>query len=121
VAVERPNRVFLADIRGGDQYLRATWHAESDTVVFSHWSGEVCLASTPLALTDSAQLVDLLVRALADTAGRRIPAVPASPPRSPGLAERIRRAIRPRLAEVIDASARFLPAARPDARTGRPR
>jgi hypothetical protein len=121
VAVERPNRVFLADIRGGDQYLRATWHEESDTVVFSHWSGEVCLASTPLALTDSSQLVELLVHALAETAGRRLPAVPVAPSRPPRVADRIRRALRPKLAEVIDATARFLPAARRDAEVGRSR
>lgn len=119
--MERPNRVFLADIRGGDQYLRATWHAESDTIVFSHWNGEVCLASTPLALTDSTRLVELLVHALSDTAGRRLPAAPVAPLRSPGIADRIRRALRPKLAEVIDATVRFLPAARHDAEVGRSR
>jgi len=57
-----PNRVFLADVRGGDQYLRTTWHPDSSTIVFSHWNGEVCLASTPVALTDSTKLIDLMVR-----------------------------------------------------------
>ena len=63
-----PNRVFLPDARGGDLYLRATWHPQSATVVFSHWDGEVCVASTPVALSDSTKVIDLLVRALSEVA-----------------------------------------------------
>ncbi len=33
-----PNRVFLEDVRGKDAYLRATWHDDSATIVFSHWA-----------------------------------------------------------------------------------
>jgi hypothetical protein len=110
VAVEPPNRVFLADTRNGNQYLRATWHPESATIVFSHWVGEVCMASTPVGLTESTKLIDLQVRALSDVASRRLPAADTS--RSPSLLERVRRRLRPRLADVIDASARFFPAGR---------
>jgi hypothetical protein len=116
VAVEPPNRIFLADMRGGDQYMRATWHAESATIVFSHWVGDVCMASTPVGLTESARLIDLQVRALSEVASRRVPPVVA--PRSPGPLERLRRHLRPKLAEVIDASARFFPAGRSEAHHG---
>ena len=57
------NRVFLADGRGGDRYLRVTFHPDTDTVVFSHWHGDVCVASTPVSLAEAAKLIELLARA----------------------------------------------------------
>jgi hypothetical protein len=110
VAVEPPNRIFLADRRGGDQYLRATWHSESSTIVFSHWVGEVCMASTPVALTEATKLIDLQVRALSEVAQQRVS--PSFPEQRLTVFERLRRRVRPKLAEVIDASTRFLPAGR---------
>ena len=109
-----PNRVFLPDIRGGDQYLRATWHPESATIVFSHWSGEVCMASTPVALTDCVELIELQVRSLSQLADRRL--APAIAPIPPGTMDRLRTLLRPKLADVIDATARFLPHGRSDGR-----
>jgi hypothetical protein len=117
VAAAPPNRVFLTDVRGGDLYLRATWHPESATIVFSHWNGEVCTASTPVALTDSTKLIDLMVRSLSEVAERRLP--PAEPQRPRTFLERMKDRLRPRLAEVIDASTRFLPAGRADRERGR--
>jgi hypothetical protein len=115
VAEAPPNRVFLADVRGGDQYLRATWHAESATIVFSHWNGEVCMASTPVALTDCTELIELQVRALSRVASQR--AAPTAPPtHSPRTIDRLRTLLRPRMAEVIDATARFLPKSKSDGR-----
>jgi hypothetical protein len=108
VAETPPNRVFLADVRGNDLYLRATWHPESGTIVFSHWNGEVCMASTPVALTDCTELIALMVRSLSAVAQRHLPAT--EPPTSRGFVERLKGRLRPRLAEVIDASTRFLPA-----------
>ncbi|MGO8860528.1 MAG: hypothetical protein ACLQRH_07145 [Acidimicrobiales bacterium] len=103
-----PNRVFLPDARGGDLYLRATWHADSATIVFSHWNGEVCMASTPVALTDSTKVIDLLVRALSEVAGRKpVGAAPAAPPERRGALDRLRHRLRPKLADVIDATTRF--------------
>jgi hypothetical protein len=112
VAEAPPNRVFLADVRGGDQYLRTTWHPDSSTIVFSHWHGDVCLSSTPVALTDSTKLIDLMVRALSEVADRRLS--PAAPVKAPSTITRLRNRLRPRLADVIDASARFLPSGRSD-------
>jgi hypothetical protein len=119
VAVEPPNRIFLADRRGGDQYLRATWHSESSTIVFSHWVGEVCVASTPVALTEATKLIDLQVRALSELAQQRV--TPSVPVRQLTVLGRLRNRLRPKLAEVIDASTRFLPAGRSDARQVRHR
>lgn len=112
-----PNRVFLPDVRGGDQYLRATWHPESATVVFSHWSGEVCTASTPVALGDCTQLIELQVRALSHVASGA--AGPATVERPEGVVERVRARLRPKLGDVIDATARFLPGARSGGRQSR--
>jgi hypothetical protein len=108
VADVPPNRVFLPDARGGDLYMRATWHPESITIVFSHWNGEVCMASTPVALTDSTKVIDLLVRALSEVAGRQaVAAAPASPPKPRSALDRLGHRLRPKLADVIDASTRF--------------
>jgi len=112
VAQTPPNRVFLDDVRGNDLYLRATWHNDSATIVFSHWNGEVCVASTPVALTDCPKLIDLMVRSLSAVAQRS--ASPAEPPRSRGAMARLKDRLSPRLAEVVDASARFLPTGRAD-------
>jgi hypothetical protein len=106
--------VFLPDVRGGDQYLRATWHPESATIVFSHWNGEVCMASTPVALTDCTELIELQVRSLSHVADRRL--APSTAPEHPGTMRRLRGILRPRMADVIDATARFLPRGRTDAR-----
>ncbi len=111
-----PNRVYLADVRGGNQYLRATWHPESATMVFSHWNGEVCMASTPVALTDCAELIELQVRSLSQVAHRRLTPTPKPAPQQLGTMDRLRAIIRPKVADVIDATARFLPNGKSDAR-----
>jgi hypothetical protein len=115
VADAPPNRVFLPDVRGGDQYLRATWHPESATIVFSHWSGELCMASTPVALTDCVELIELQVRSLSQLAERRL-APAAAAPIPPGTMDRLRSLLRPKLADVVDATARFLPLGKSDGR-----
>jgi hypothetical protein len=117
VAQTPPNRVFLTDVRGNDLYLRATWHPESATIVFSHWDGEICMASTPVALTDCTELMGLMVRSLSEVAERRLP--PVEPPSPRSALERLRDRLRPRLAEVIEASARFLPTGRAEREQGR--
>jgi hypothetical protein len=92
-------------VRGRDLFLRATWHPESDTIVFSHWHGEVCTASTPVALTDSTKLIDLLVHALSEVADRRLGT--AAPPPPQGAFARLRSRLRPKPADVVNATARF--------------
>ncbi len=68
------------------------------------------MASTPVALTDSTKLIDLMIRSLSELADRRLPQ--AEPPRPRTFTERMKERLRPRMAEVIDVSARFLPTGR---------
>jgi hypothetical protein len=60
--------VVLSDARAIDRCLRVTWHPASSTVVFSHWNGSVCTASTPVRLPEASKLIDLLVDALRQVA-----------------------------------------------------
>jgi hypothetical protein len=94
--------------------LRATWHADSATIVFSHWSGEICMASTPVALTDCTELIELQVRSLSQMAGRLV--APTAAPEPAGPVQRLRRILRPKMADVIDATARFIPRSKSDGR-----
>ena len=52
--------MLLGDARDPDRYLRVTWHPESETVVFSHWHGGVCAASTPVQLPEASRLAEML-------------------------------------------------------------
>ena len=67
----RTRTVLLGDARDTERCLRVTWHPDSSTVVFSHWNGPVCAASTPVELADASRLVELLVGALRDAASHR--------------------------------------------------
>jgi hypothetical protein len=52
--------------------LRVTWHADTRTVVLSHWNGALCTASTRVALADMSRLIVFLVNAL-DRSARAVP------------------------------------------------
>ncbi len=60
---------MLPDSRGAERHLRVTWHPATETVVFSHWTGPVCTASTPVHLADASRVIELLVGALRTSAG----------------------------------------------------
>lgn len=60
----RTRTLTLPDGRGGDRFLRVTWHPTTATVVFSHWTGSLCTASTPMSLAEASRLIELLVGAL---------------------------------------------------------
>lgn len=65
--VEVPQRrLMTADSRRAGRHLRVTWHSGSSTMVFSHWDGAVCTASTPVSLHDTPELAQLIIGALAD-------------------------------------------------------
>ena len=91
----RTRTVFLGDARDTERYLRVTWHPDSSTVVFSHWNGQVCAASTPVELADASQLVELLVGALreaatansGDSTVMKLPRRPARRPEASGANE----------------------------------
>lgn len=116
-----PQRLILADLRGGGRYLRVSWHAETATLVVSHWVGDVCVASTPLGLTEAARMIGLLVGALQDTAAAGLRAAETSPAgsarRRPGplgqLVERVERRFRPRMAQIVELGERLRPRPEP--------
>ncbi len=98
-------RVFLPDVRGEERYLRVTWHRDTSTIVFSHWRGDVCVASTPISLNDASRLIGLVVGALKEAAAYPANAVDLrqanEPPAAPGLVGFLRRRLRPHLAQVV--------------------
>jgi hypothetical protein len=93
--------VAIGDARGNERWLRVTWHPDTQTVVFSHWNGEVCSASTRVHLCDATKVIDLVLRALRDAVDRPTNASnPAQIPRRDWL-EKLRRAARPQMAKVM--------------------
>ena len=59
------HRVFLPQALGADEFLRATWHESDRIIVFSHWSGNMCMAATPVRISDTPELAELLRAAIA--------------------------------------------------------
>lgn len=68
----RTRSLVLPDVRGEERYLRVTWHPLTSTVVFSHWTGSVCTASTPVSLPQASQIIELLVSALRGLANETV-------------------------------------------------
>jgi hypothetical protein len=62
--VTRAGWLYLADSRDAGRHMRVTWHPDTETIVFSHWVGDSCVASTHLAAGDASSLVALLTDAL---------------------------------------------------------
>lgn len=101
-------RLVLPDVRGADRYLRATWHKETSTIVFSHWHEDVCVSSTPVSLEEATKLIAMMVGAWQEAALR--PAETAATARPPGgLLDRLQRRLRPQLAEVVKLADRLRP------------
>lgn len=61
-----PNRLNIPDARGGGAYLRVTRHPDQQKVVLSHWRDSVCVASTPVDVSDVPSLIGVLAEALGD-------------------------------------------------------
>jgi hypothetical protein len=61
-------RVIVEDVRRDDTFMRVTWHAEDRIFVVSHWRGEVCVAATRVPIDAAPELVNLLVKGLAESA-----------------------------------------------------
>lgn len=97
-----PRRVLLPDARGVQRYLRVTWHRETSTLVFSHWQGSICEASTPVSLQDAAQLVTLIVGSLKEAAlGAASGGTPPPSEQPRGLLGRLQDRLRPQMAQVM--------------------
>jgi hypothetical protein len=112
-------RLFPADRRGGDRYLRVTWHRDTSTLVLSHWDSDICLASTPISLADGSRLIGLVVGALREVAtehertGADDQSTASAVIRLSGW---IRRTLRPRFADVVDLAQRTRQSAPADLR-----
>jgi hypothetical protein len=97
----RPNRLTIPDARGHGATLRVTRHPEQGKVVLSHWREGVCVASTPIELSEVSGLIGVLADALGDAIDTSTPAgtTPARPPSVVGI---VRNWIRPKLAQVTE-------------------
>jgi hypothetical protein len=58
-----PSDTYL-DARGGNRWMRATWHPEADCFVLSVWRGDTCIATMRVARDDVPGLVQTLVGGL---------------------------------------------------------
>ncbi len=111
---KRTRTLTLSDARGGDRFLRVTWHPVSSTLVFSHWTGSVCTASTPVKLPEASKIVDIVVSSLRDVA-EAAPAPVA--PSGTRLVDRLLKRARAPLAAVLRLPQR-LAARQPGERSG---
>ena len=75
------HRVLVPQALGSDEFLRVTWHATRDLIVFSHWDGDHCVAATPVRTADIAELASLIARA-SNQGTAALPAWPAPAPES---------------------------------------
>lgn len=71
-------RVLVPQALGSDEFLRVTWHAHRELIVFSHWDGDHCVAALPVRITDIADLASLVAHAAAQGI-----TAPAWPPPAP--------------------------------------
>lgn len=111
---KRARTLMLSDARGGDRFLRVSWHPASSTLVFSHWTGTICTASTPVKLPEASKIVDIVVSSLRDVAEAVSGPVAPSGPR---LMDRWLKRARPPLAAVLRLPQR-LAARQPGERSG---
>ena len=99
--VMAPRRLSIPDARGHGATLRVTKHPEQRKVVLSHWREGVCVASTPIELSEVPTLIGMLADALGDAVeGTGRESVPASSEGS--LRSVIRKWLRPRLAQITE-------------------
>ena len=72
------HRVLVPQALGSGEFLRVTWHATRELIVFSHWDGDRCIAATPVRISDIDELAALVSRAVAQA--RHRPTWPAPAP-----------------------------------------
>jgi hypothetical protein len=70
------------DARGGDRWMRVTWHPEADCVVLSVWRSTTCIATMRVARGDVPGLVASLVGGLVDPATTHQPSTPPTAART---------------------------------------
>jgi len=96
-----PNRLNIPDARGSGAYLRVTRHPDQQKVVLSHWRDSVCVASTPVDISDVPSLIGVLAEALGD-AVRMSGSTSVSRPTKPSAWSKFRDRIRPGVGKVVD-------------------
>jgi hypothetical protein len=96
-----PRRLSIPDARGHGATLRVTKHPEQRKIVLSHWRDGVCVASTPVELSEVPALIGVLADALGDAVDST-PNESAPPPSKGSLLAAIRRWLRPRLAQITE-------------------
>ena len=96
-----PNRLNIPDARGSGAYLRVTRHPDQQKVVLSHWRDSVCVASTPVDISELPSLIGVLAEALGDAVVTSGPS-PLSRPTKPSTWSKLRERFRPALAKVVD-------------------
>jgi len=94
-----PNRLTIPDARGRGASLRVTRHSEQRKIVVSHWRDGLCVASTPIELSEVPALIGVLADALGDAVdtSRRIPVAPSQ---KASLLSAVRGWLRPKLAHT---------------------
>jgi len=96
-----PNRLNIPDTRGHGASLRVTRHADQRRVVLSHWRDGICVASTPIDLSEVPALIGLLAEALGDAVATS-DSQPTNAPLRSSPWSKIRNFFRPTLAKVVD-------------------
>jgi hypothetical protein len=96
-----PRRLSIPDARGHGATLRVTKHPEQHKVVLSHWREGVCVASTPVDVSEVPALIGVLADALGDAIGGKANEGVAAP-RTGSLLSVVRRWFRPRLAQITE-------------------
>ena len=96
-----PRRLSIPDARGHGATLRVTKHPEQRKIVLSHWRDGVCVASTPVELSEVPALIGVLADALGDAIDTPTESSMVPPPKA-SLLSVVRRWLRPRLAQITE-------------------
>ena len=78
-----------------------TRHPEQEKIVLSHWRDGLCVASTPVELTEIPALIGVLADALGDAIAAPVQTPPSPTTRVPPLTA-VRAWLRPKLATVTE-------------------
>ncbi|HEY1832709.1 MAG TPA: hypothetical protein VGG38_20900 [Acidimicrobiales bacterium] len=97
----RPQRLIIPDSRGQGATLRVSRHPEANKIVLSHWRDGICVASTPVEISEVPALIGVLADALGDAIDTTAPAT-IEERRTLGVLDAIRSWLRPKLAEITE-------------------
>src|ERR1700733_12573927 len=92
---------MIPDARGDGASLRVTRHPEQGKVVLSHWRDGLCVASTPIELSEVSALIGVLADALGDAIDASAPTPPPVSRHRSVLAS-VRQWVRPALAQITE-------------------